>query len=98
MTGYLRDRTLRLPFPEEPAQEGQEQTQQNTCGQRKIEREIFPLDHDIARKFSDKWNFAEEEQHTTNCDHGDAETYEHFSDIWYSVSQSILFRSKKYAG
>ena len=90
--------TLRLPLPEEPEQEGQEQAQQNACGQREIEREILLLDHYVSRKPSYKWNFAKEEQHTTDRDHGDAETYEQFSDMRDSVCHSVLFLSKKYAG
>ena len=73
--------TLRLPLPEEPEQEGQEQTQQNACSQREIEGEILLLDHDVPGKPSDPRNFAEEEQHATDRDHGDAETYEQFSDM-----------------
>ena len=90
--------TLRLPLPEEPEQEGQKQAQQNAGSQREIDREILLLDHDVPGKPSYPGNLAEEEQHSADGDHGDAETYEQFPYIWYSVCHGVLFLSKKYAG
>ena len=90
--------TLSLPLPEEPEQEGQEQAQQNACGQREIEREILLLDHYVSRKPPYKWNFAREEQHTTNQDHGDAKNNEELPYVLDTDCHNMLFLSKKYAG
>jgi hypothetical protein len=65
MTGDGSKEHRRCSAPTEERKEQRENdAQQNRCGKREVEREVFSLDIDVSGQFPDVWDFSDKKHET----------------------------------
>jgi hypothetical protein len=63
-----RERMGLPKFTDEIQYEADQNTDDDACGKRKIERKIFPLDEDVSRELSQERQFLDAQNHEANHD------------------------------